>query len=939
MDWESQKKNLQDGLKNLEANFYYFSDDENIDIRQLVIDLEKKQENEDLSLIQSEYDKFITKLNRIKPIYQHPYYLIRPSTVVKLGDALRYALQLSSSPMSLYGMIDQLQSTGGYHQNLFNKYIDGTLSGVVTLSQSAPIRSYAFYGFSNITELSAAFTTGTGTNAFVGCNGLKKFYAPLASTYDRGFGSDPLTITEFTAGFNLEMISNSSKITYSAWGSTSKHLNPVFTKNSSIRMISLPGVYDIDTEAFASCTSLEKVYLTRPDLSVYSITEEAAKSAAASSSTTTGTSSSASVSAPLRTSTLLATSGIGQGAFKNCTALNYVSAPYFRFIKSNAFNGCTSLSEINMPRAASVQTKAFENCTSLVSVKLPMCNSLANDAFSKVTTLKYLELGIVSVPNIFNSQPLETVIMSSALKIAEKAFFERSTLKQVSFPLVQEIQASAFAKCSNIPAFIAPSMITIYKHAFSECSGLKFVNISNCTNIHEQAFYSCSQLQNIIMPNLTSISKNALQDCMELVNIYAPLCKSIGDDPFAGLGKLKYLCLGEDKTSESGFKGCKKVEWIHLPECTEIGAKTFHGYNFLNYISIPKCTKIGDEAFVEATHLSQIVLPKVSTIGKNVFQSCFGLKRVYLLNSSVTTLSSGAFDIGNQTYIDNLNFYVPTELLSLYQSHSTWTAYSHRLQAIGNAIDFNSVSIKDKDLDVCFTSTVFPNVSTFNEVGVGYEQHMKGFNLFVPFYKKEIKAIKDAKVKDNNIIDLTNTSKDIKYKKDETYFVIENIAVEVNGKYRMPKVNTIVFLDKDKHILTHDTNYKNSYINISNINYEFEIPQNCKFIIAMFKKEDIASEDVVLWSIKDYKHKAFYTIQGDNEKIIGPKFVYNDESYTYDTEDLVKYLYVSDDPDCMKTENVILNRITFNTPLNFSSMYQYFFIDEYRGSQYDNLIS
>jgi hypothetical protein len=196
---------------------------------------------------------------------------------------------------------------------LFNKYIDGTLSGVVTLSQSAPIRPYAFYGFSNITELSAAFTTGTGTSAFVGCNGLKKFYAPLASTYDRGFGSDPLTITEFTAGFNLEMISNSSKITYSAWGSTSKHLNPIFTKNSSIRIISLPGVYDIDTEAFANCISLEKVYLTRPDLSVYSITEEAAKSAAASSSTTTGTSSSTSTSAsaPLRTSALLATSGIG----------------------------------------------------------------------------------------------------------------------------------------------------------------------------------------------------------------------------------------------------------------------------------------------------------------------------------------------------------------------------------------------------------------------------------------------------------------------------------------------------------------------------------------------------------------------------------------------------------------------------------------------------
>jgi hypothetical protein len=67
----------------------------------------------------------------------------------------------------------------------------------------------------------------------------------------------------FTAGFDLYSVSKST-ITYKAWGSsTSTTINPVFTKNGTIKMISLPGVYQIGKEAFSGCTSLASVYLMR----------------------------------------------------------------------------------------------------------------------------------------------------------------------------------------------------------------------------------------------------------------------------------------------------------------------------------------------------------------------------------------------------------------------------------------------------------------------------------------------------------------------------------------------------------------------------------------------------------------------------------------------------------------------------------------------------
>jgi hypothetical protein len=130
--------------------------------------------------------------------------------------------------------------------------------------EGSKIKAYAFYDFPEITGISAPKAESTGKEAFVGCTKLETFYAPKASSYDKGFGSDPLTSMKyFTAGFDLYSVSKST-ITYKAWGSsTSTTINPVFTKNETIKMISLPGVYQIGKEAFSGCTSLASVYLMR----------------------------------------------------------------------------------------------------------------------------------------------------------------------------------------------------------------------------------------------------------------------------------------------------------------------------------------------------------------------------------------------------------------------------------------------------------------------------------------------------------------------------------------------------------------------------------------------------------------------------------------------------------------------------------------------------
>ena len=997
MAWLDDKKTYQSRIENLQKYFYYFEDDENSAINKLSDDLFIIPEDSDLTEILNGIIKYEVILNRIKSIYKYPYYLVQPSTVVKLGNALRETLQLSN-PDTLGNMISKLSSSGGHWEELYNGYITGSLTGMININTSDPIRDYAFYNFSSITGISAPNATGIGKSAFVGCASLKTFYAPEAKTFDESFDApDILQIEELTIGCDLKKIHASNawqpnnSITYEPWLSTSNQsrLNPGFTKNQHLKSLTLTGITNIGAQAFEECINLNTVNLTRPDLSVQVLIINS------SSSSSTATSSSAAESM-----SLLPTGDIGSSAFKKCTSLNKISAPYFRIIHNHAFEGCSALTEIDFPKVVEIKTGAFSNCSSLSKVIMPICAKMANDAFNSVSTLTYLDIGLSSIPNIFSSQKqLNTVIMSLATDIAENAFAvddkevpkpSTSTteavagkeffIQEMQVPALTKIQKKAFYNCISIPAIISPNVSEVWHNAFANCSTLQFVAVnitplasSKSQTIKETAFNACSNLKYLICPELTNLEKEALKECALLSTLYAPKCKTLGgnsweNSPFAGMEGLKYLYLGEDKTVKESFAGCKKVEYLTLPNCTEIGQDTFNGYAALKYISIPLCTKIGSSAFYEANSLKRIYLPKVSAIGAQAFHSCAQLKNVYLLNSSIASFGTSAFDIQYSGSTNAINFYVPQSLYSNYQT--AMPDYSAHFVPVAHT----EIPLYDKDTEC----TKIPIIKTFNRdtgnpdetpitfdlAGVGREKYqdgvdeiftdnyITGFNLKTYFYKEEKEIKTKAALRDGrNIIYKPETKPDDSEKiliNDITSFTLMYIPVDINTTYQIPYARIIVELDKDKNIIATSGNYKDAYHKIyeNDIRCEFK-PQRpeCKYICISFKKCDFSNDPdtVKIYSVQNYGHKTFCHINSDNSTIDGHKFIYVHENETdsdnntiykgtYKEEIIKKYLYENDYPIDDVTDHQLYRRIDFNSEIKASKHY---YIDDDKGPNRD----
>lgn len=90
--------------------------------------------------------------------------------------------------------------------------------------------------------------------------------------------------------------------------------------------------------------------------------------------------------------------------------------------------------------------------------------------------------------------------------------------------------------------------------------------------------------------------------------------------------------------------------------------------------------------FVGQSLLEEVILPQCTIIKDNAFYNCISLQSLYLLTSSVCTLSnSNAFystPIENSTYTDSFgSIYVPASLVNSYKAAENWSYYSNRITA------------------------------------------------------------------------------------------------------------------------------------------------------------------------------------------------------------------------------------------------------------------
>ena len=129
------------------------------------------------------------------------------------------------------------------------------------------------------------------------------------------------------------------------------------------------------------------------------------------------------------------------------------------------------------------------------------------------------------------------------------------------------------------------------------------------------------------------------------------------------------------KVNNNAFDGCKNLETVYLPNCSYIGKYCFNNCTF-SFISVSLNALIIDEfAFTDCHHLHFVNLTNCNKINRYAFRFCSNLESVYINYSSVTSLGVNAFQATNTSF----KVYVPSSLVSDYQSAENWSVYSSQI--------------------------------------------------------------------------------------------------------------------------------------------------------------------------------------------------------------------------------------------------------------------
>ena len=180
----------------------------------------------------------------------------------------------------------------------------------------------------------------------------------------------------------------------------------------------------------------------------------------------------------------------------------------------------------------------------------------------------------------------------------------------------------------------------------------------------------------IIYDGVTSIGKWAFQYCSGMTSVTIPnSVTSIGWSAFNTCSSLTGITIPNSviKIDNYAFSHCSSLTGITIPDSvTSIGQSAFMGCSSLTGITIPNSvTSIGWFAFYACSSLTVITIPdSVTTIGNRAFENCSKLESVTIQNStSKLTYNTNTF----ANIASTAKLYVPSNLLSDYQSDSNWT--------------------------------------------------------------------------------------------------------------------------------------------------------------------------------------------------------------------------------------------------------------------------
>lgn len=478
--------------------------------------------------------------------------------------------------------------------------------------------------------------------------------------------------------------------------------------------------------------------------------------------------------------------GIGDGAFKNCSGLTNIEIhSKITNIGLAAFQNCNSLETINVnegnsnystfngvlydksvsevicvPRAienydfpssvTNIGDYAFYNCDNVTNIEVPSSVvSIGDYAFYNCTNANIL------IDNAENT-----------VKVGNKTFEKCKSVIYtylLSFDIVSDSTAWVVSANESLDSIIIPAKVLINKkeydvtgirhYAFASLKDLKYVNIpSSIEFIGDSAFAGCKNLEYIEIPSsVVSIGDYAFADCIN-TNVYIDNVKSNVKVKAYSFDKCKNIYY----TNRLSFRivsdstawvvdANERLDSIIIPAKVLIDKKEYvvtgiDYYAFLEwnvedlkYVYIPTSIEIiGDSAFAGCKNLENIEIPSsVSYIGGYAFDGCTELTAINVDTDNMKYSSDFGilYDKEKETIIlvpcgVKGNFVIPSSVTNIMGG-----AFYNCEKITNIEIPSSVVNIGDRAFYNCdgLTSIEIPSSVTY----IGWDAFRRCYNLDV----------------------------------------------------------------------------------------------------------------------------------------------------------------------------------------------------------------
>ena len=283
---------------------------------------------------------------------------------------------------------------------------------------------------------------------------------------------------------------------------------------------------------------------------------------------------------------------VADEAFAGVAGLKSVRLEKAVRVGSSAFAGCIGLTSIEAPLLEDATGEAlFQGCSALTAVRFPELRGIRAGIFDGCTALREMELGfsVASFSGLFGDSFPETLYLK--------------------LPNVRSVDSDDFTGCDWITGLELPVAETVEALAFSDCSsleklvlGVEKIDFTDQVSTNLFSFFNFFGSTDSSVPN-------------SLTELSFPRLKSVGDNTFAGLSRLRK---------------------IDLPQVTEIGERAFYSCVSLTDVNCPKVEILNDEAFKGCHMLRDIDCSQVTSVGSRAFEDCYDLK--HLVFSSLQEL-------------------------------------------------------------------------------------------------------------------------------------------------------------------------------------------------------------------------------------------------------------------------------------------------------------